>query len=105
MRLRIDMSRFTIGDAIDLEEAGFSMADLVAMARNGKAAYRLAAVVVWIFTRKDDPAFTLEDAKALAIAELEIDYIDAASPKDPGSDGASGRSASPRAGRPTRSPR
>lgn len=99
MKLRFDQSQFTFGDAIDLEESGYSLADVQRLFAAGEVPARLAAVLVWLVRRKEEPTFTFEDAKALPIEELEVEIVGGeGGPKGAPSNGASPPSVSEQVG-------
>lgn len=76
MKLRVDMSQFTFGDAVELEEQGFTLGKVQQLLASGEVPVRLALVLVWLFRRKEEPAFTLDDAKNMPIAEgLDIELV------------------------------
>lgn len=107
MKVRVDFSQFSYGDAIDLEEAGYPIGSLKAhlTPANGSGEvtvpFKLAVVLIWLFRRKTEPGLTLEVVKAEPIdGELEFEMVGGpASPKAGGKNGASSRSASAPAGR------
>lgn len=106
MKVRVDFGKFSYGDAIDLEEAGYPVstlrAHLTSTNGNGEVTvpFKLAVVLVWIFRRKTEPGLTLEAVMAEPIdGELEFEMVgDSANPKAE-RNGASPRSASVPAGR------
>lgn len=106
MRVQVDFTQFSYGDAIDLEEAGFPLAkvqQIFAPSGNGTGVsvpIKLAVVLVWLFRRKGEPGLTLEQVKAEPIdGELEIELVgQSAGPKAAGK-GSSRRSASAPDGR------
>lgn len=78
MKLCIDLNTFTFGDMIDLEEAGGSLANM-------QSAKSIVALV-WLTRRREDPTFTIDDAKKLSVGEVEIEVAEeSADPKDGGS--------------------
>lgn len=101
MKLRVDMSQFTFGDAIDLEEQGFTLKECQRLITAGEVPVKLAVVLMWIFHRKQEAGFTYEDAAATPITDgLDLEMVgDDTDPKaNPGND--SPPSASARVGRP-----
>jgi hypothetical protein len=101
MKLRVDMTQFTFGDAIDLEEQGFTLKECQRLITSGEVPVKLAVVLMWIFRRKEEPTFTYADAAATPITDgLDLDMVgDDTDPKaDPGDD--SPPSASGPVGRP-----
>jgi hypothetical protein len=89
MKLRVDMSQFTFGDAIDLEEHGFALTQVQKLISAGEVPVKLAVVLIWIFRRKEEPTFTFDDAKNTPMADgLELEVVgDDVDPKaEPGDD-------------------
>lgn len=107
MKVRVDFSAFSYGDAIDLEEAGFPLGSLQQhfTPRNGTGEVhvpiKLAVVLVWLFRRKLEPGLTLEAVKSEPLdSALEFEMVgENVNPKGPGRNGASPRSVSAPAGR------
>lgn len=62
--MKIDIDTLTLGDLVDIEDAGGDLQKLQSA--------RTLVALVWVATRKVDPAFTLEAAKALPLAGLEV---------------------------------
>jgi hypothetical protein len=51
--------------------------------RAGKVSTRVVTGIIWIMKRREDPSFTLAQARAIKFAELEVEV-----PKAPAADGA-----------------
>jgi hypothetical protein len=99
VKIRLDPDELTLGDAEDIEAAGFDLAGLGRLVETGKVPLKLAVLLVWITGRKVDPSFTYEDARALKVTELEIELVEVAdSPKGGPTAVASLPSVSPPAG-------
>lgn len=83
MKLRVDMSQFTFGDAVELEEQGFTLRQMQESLAAGEVPVRLAVVLIWLFRRKEEPTFTLDDAKNVPLLDgLDIEVVgDDADPK------------------------
>lgn len=80
MKLVIDPDTMTVRDMEDFETvSGHTMAEFVQRFQGqGEVALsafpaKMLTAMVWIFGRKSDPAFTLEDARDTRLAELEVD--------------------------------
>jgi hypothetical protein len=74
MTLKVDATKFTIGDLIDIEEiSGVPVASL-GNAESASASAMLA--MVYVQMRKTNPAVTIEDARALLPSD--IDFVDTA---------------------------
>ena len=78
MKLRIDPDVLTLGDLEDFESA--AGVDLLATlgridAASGMAGLGIKTVValVWICMRSDQPDFTLDDARKVRLAEIEVE--------------------------------
>jgi len=69
MEIKLDTAQLTIGDVEDIEEiCGASFSELNLEKPSGK----LAKAIVYVIQRKNDPTFTLEDARNVKIDDLEI---------------------------------
>lgn len=68
----IDFDDLTLGEADDFEQAsGMSAQEAVALAAKKKPLPVKALIaLVWIIKRRDDPKFTLEDARSIKVAEF-----------------------------------
>lgn len=75
MKITVDLNTFTLGDLIDLEDAGGSLTDLQSA--------RTIVALVWLVRRREDPTFTIEQAKATPVNELDIAIAgESTDPKD-----------------------
>lgn len=84
--ITIDMNDFTFGEIEEIEQTvGVSFGDLFSKDRSGLA----MAALVWVTKRRDDPSYTLEQAKLHRLRDIEIKSD---SPVDPTANGASGSS-------------
>lgn len=75
MKLDLDPNDLTIGDMEDFEDVTGSRLDELLGTRNGdgvKFTAKQLVAFVWIVTRKSNPAFTLDDARATKITDLEV---------------------------------
>lgn len=94
MQVEFDINDLSLGDAEDLEEyTGLSVMELDGALRAGKVSTRVVTGIIWIMKRREDPSFTLAQARAIKFAELEVEV-----PKAPAADGAAAP-ASPGSGR------
>lgn len=67
MKIVLNVEDLTLGEIEEMEQAaGLKLSEL----GNGSAKATIA--LIWISQRRLDPAFTLEDARALKVAELEF---------------------------------
>lgn len=86
MKLRLDQGDVTLGELADVEEA---LGSSLAVAFEHSQARAIAALA-WIVKRRDDPTFTLDQAFALRMSDLEI-----VTPGSPGEGAAVGNGLSP----------
>lgn len=71
MEYRINPDDLTLGEVDDLEgAAGASVAEIFGPA--GMRAKHLIAVV-WVLGRRDNPEFSLDDARAVKVGELVVE--------------------------------
>lgn len=67
MKIALDVNDLTLGEIEEMEQtAGVQLAEL----GNGSAKSTIA--LIWVSQRRADPSFTLEDARALKVTELEF---------------------------------
>lgn len=89
--LRVDPDELTIGDLEDFEDAsGQAFEDAFAEGPDGNVKPSLKAIkaIVWVVKRQSNPAFTLEDARKVKLADLQIGSEDAGTvPTPAASDG------------------
>jgi hypothetical protein len=79
----VDPAEFTLGDALDIEEAGFDLSELGRLVAGGRVPIKFAVLLIWIMRRREDPSFTYDDARALRVTELEVEMVEVPeSPKD-----------------------
>lgn len=68
-QLTFDLDQLTLGDIVDVEDvAGISLQGLDMRNLPMKAVVAL----LWIFKRKQDPAFTYADARAMPVSEVSL---------------------------------
>lgn len=73
IHLELDVNRFTLAELEDLEEAtGMSFVQLGERLQSGDYPIKLLRALVWILRRRSDPAFTLEDARALHLGDISF---------------------------------
>lgn len=76
MKLRVDMTQFVYGDVIDVEEHGFSLAQMQKLISAGEVPVKLAVLLIWIFRRKEEPTFTYDDAKNVPLMDgIELEVV------------------------------
>lgn len=76
--IRVDPAELTLGELADLEEQfGMTLEQLMASSQA-----RGVAGIVWVIRRRTVPEFTLEDAFALKMTDLEIVTPDPEAPSD-----------------------
>lgn len=69
MRLTIDVETMTLGEVEDFEElSGLSIMDLA----EGKRTAKALSVLVYLQERRTNPEYTIEDARKLRIAAIDI---------------------------------
>ena len=67
--LTFDLNKVTLGDIVDIEEVcGVAWDDILDM--DGLPTKVLLAMV-WVAKRRDDPDFTLDDARQTPVAEIQ----------------------------------
>lgn len=72
MRVILDVPSLTFDDYIDFEdETGESIIDAIAAMTKRRATVRQQRAMVWIFTRRYDRTFTLDDAGGLPLQSIE----------------------------------
>lgn len=72
MRVLIDVPALTFGDFIDFEdETGESILDAIAAMTKQRATIRQQRALVWIFARRFDRTFSLDDADTLPVQAIE----------------------------------
>lgn len=70
MKLTLDFDDLTVGDIEDFEAAcGIDITTL----GPGNVPSKALAPLIWITQRRTNPAFTIEDARAVRISELEYE--------------------------------
>jgi hypothetical protein len=73
--LKIDPEDLTIGDLEDFEDiVGMSFDDAMAPGPDGKPKVTTKALkaLVFLSKRREDPTFTLDDARAIKVSELQV---------------------------------
>jgi hypothetical protein len=70
----MDIDSITLGDIEEIETyAGLPFGDI---GENKPGVSKLRTALVWVLKRKENPAFTIEDARALSPNELEQLFAD-----------------------------
>ncbi len=68
-KMKLDMADLTLGELADVTEMlGIGIQD----ALQGPSQPRAMAAIAWILHRRDDPAYTFEQALTLRMGDLEI---------------------------------
>lgn len=76
MKIRLDLSEWTMGDVADLEHAAeMSWSRIAAAMSSGDMPYTLVIALAYIARRREDSAFTLADARSLKVSEFEIEVV------------------------------
>ncbi len=65
----LDLDRMTLGELELIEEV--AGADAAQLMMSGRMTAKALIAVAYVVKRRDDPAFTLEDAKAMKVAALK----------------------------------
>lgn len=73
-----DPDDLSVGELVDLtdfagEDAIADLTDFAAGKPNPKLHPKMLLALVWILGRRTDPAFTLEDARAVKVIELKLE--------------------------------
>lgn len=64
-----DLDKVTVGDIVDIEDTvGMAWDDIVDM---DSPPTKVLLAMLWIVKRRDDPNFTLEDARNTPLAEVQ----------------------------------
>lgn len=67
MKIALNVDDLTLGEIEEMEQAaGIKLPEL------GSGSAKATIALIWISQRRIDPAFTLEDARALKVTELEF---------------------------------
>lgn len=76
MKIEFNVDDLTLGEAEDLEEyLGMGLDEIGAALKGGQASTKMVTALVWIAKRKEEPAFTLAQARNVKVAELEFDTV------------------------------
>lgn len=66
--LTFDLDKVTLGDIVDIEEVcGIPWDDIVEM---DSPPTKVLLAMVWVAKRRDDPDFTLDDARKTPVADI-----------------------------------
>lgn len=69
IKLVINQDDMTFGELVEFEEvAGMSMDQMA----KGEMSAKALLALVWISKKRDDPKFTLEEAKLLRVADVDF---------------------------------
>ena len=70
-KILFDLDNMTLADLEKLEEAADApVSAIIQSLAGGLLTARMIAAIVWISRQKTNPAFTLEDARAMKIGEV-----------------------------------
>jgi hypothetical protein len=73
MKIQVDPSALTLGDIADLEEhVGVPGSELFTRLSSGAWSAPMFEGMVWVTARRDNPEFTLEDAKKVLLSDVEM---------------------------------
>lgn len=73
MRLVLDFDNWTMGDIERLEEAAdMSFHEVLKALQSGTVRFKLAIALAYAAGVRSDPSYTLQEARALKVGELEI---------------------------------
>ena len=71
MGFKIDVNELTIGDIEELETlVGKPFGEIFA---DGNLSAKAMAAIVYVVKRRDEPGFTLDDARTMKLGEIEFD--------------------------------
>ena len=70
MRYKIELEDLTLGEAEELETlTGITLESIA----RGKPPVKVLTALLYLVNRRDNPAFTMDDARAIKIAQLDQD--------------------------------
>jgi hypothetical protein len=73
MKIQVNPSDLTLGDIADLEEhAGVPGSALFTKLASGDWSAKMFEGMVWITVRRDNPDYTVEDAKKVLLSDIEM---------------------------------
>ena len=82
MELNVDVDSLTVGELVDIADvAGESAMDGLAQ---GKVGPKALLGLLWVLHRRDDPAYTLDQARTVRVTDIKIN-----TPGAPNGNGAS----------------
>lgn len=74
--LTFDLNKVTLGDIVDIEEVcGVAWDDILDL--EGGLPTKALLAMVWVAKRRDDPSFTLDDARETPVAEIQAMTVEA----------------------------
>ena len=83
LQINVDFNQFTIGDLEDFEDiVGKPYAQVFAEGAEGQLSAKAMTALVYITQRREDPNYTLDDARKEKVAALEFASADEAA-EDP----------------------
>lgn len=73
MKIVLDLDNWTLADVEALEEAaGMPLGSIGQAISAGKVTGRMTSAIVYAAKRRQDPSYTLQQAKALKLSEFEL---------------------------------
>lgn len=73
MKIRVNPSDLTLGDMADLEEhVGIPGSEIFSQLSEGDWSAKMFEGLVLVTARRDNPDFTIEDARNVRLADLEM---------------------------------
>lgn len=79
MKIKLALDDWTLGDISVLEEAaGSSLARIGLELSSGDVSAKLAIALVYASKHREDPAFTLDQARSLRLSEIELEPVEPA---------------------------
>lgn len=70
-KLIIDLEQLTLGDLEEIER--LAGADAMGQLFSGQIRASVLVPLLYVYKRKSDPAYTIEDARAVKVTELDVD--------------------------------
>lgn len=74
MNLDFDLNSLTVGELVDLQDVAGDAA-LDRLVEKQQASPKMLLALLWILGRRDDPSFTLEQARAYKVTELKVPTV------------------------------
>jgi hypothetical protein len=78
VHLQLDVNRFTLAELEDLEDAtGMTFTQLGEKLSSGDYSIKLLRAVVWILRRRDEPGYSLEQAREVQLSDIVFEQAPA----------------------------